>query len=165
MDQRSSDQLDKVIAMADSSHEGEAVVAVRKARQLLLKGGLSFGDLAKAAINHRSHSPTFPSPSYTAMSGQQMHLEAQVLKMRARMDELQASLRIKNTQLEFWRGRALGLETTLHHKRTEAESWKKLAQNTVDKLWELGQSLRSDEFAKSEPVPANTHPRVPSSGT
>lgn len=71
MDQHSTDQLDKVIAMADYSHESEAVVAIRKARQVLMKCGLSFGDLAQAALSHRAK-PSVP------MSGKQLHLEAQL---------------------------------------------------------------------------------------
>ena len=43
-------RLDKVLALADSDQDGEAVSAVRMARQLLLNDGLSFGDLARAAI-------------------------------------------------------------------------------------------------------------------
>jgi chromosome segregation ATPase len=141
MDRHLTDQLDKVIAMADSSHDGEAVVAVRKARQMLLKGGLRFSDLAQAAEAQRSSLFT----TRPAMPGITKHLEIQLTQLRQRLDNLQNNIQSQDTQLEFWRRRALNMEHALNAKQKEAERWKNLARDTVDKLWDLSETIRSEE--------------------
>lgn len=141
MDRHLTDQLDKVIAMADSSHDGEAVVAVRKARQMLLKGGLRFSDLAQAASLQRSP----PFTTRPAMPGVHKHLEIQLVQLRQRLDDLQNNIQLQDTQLEFWRRRALEMEHAFNTKKVEAERWKNLARDTVNKLWDLGETIRSEE--------------------
>jgi len=146
MDQRISDQLDKVLAMADSSHDGEAIVAVRKARQLLSRGGLSFSDLARAV------SMTRPRRAFSLFSGQQMHVESQLVQMRQRIDDLSTEMHTQSVQLEFWRRRATELEQNASQNHLEALRWRRLAQDTVDKLWDIGQSINIEEFNSDQPA-------------
>ena len=65
MNRQILNKLDKVLALADSDHDGEALVAVRKARQMLSNDGLSFGDLARvAALTPKPRAePYFPASS------------------------------------------------------------------------------------------------------
>lgn len=53
------DKLAKVLAMAESDHQGEALSALRAARIMLSRAGLSFRDLAQMA---RSGSPAAEPP-------------------------------------------------------------------------------------------------------
>src|SRR5579871_4658050 len=142
MDQRLSEQLNKVLALADSSHDGEALVAIRKARQILSKDGLSFGDLAiAAAMRVRRNMP------FSFFAHSQDHLEAQIVQLRSRIDALQQESATQAGQAEFWRQRAIELEQSLNVRRSEAQRWRRLAQETVDKLWDIGREVRRDEFA------------------
>jgi len=144
MNERVPEQLDKILAMADSSHEGEAVVAVRKARQMLSRDGLSFGDLARAASK-----PQFqPKQSgvFSFLSGQRDHLESQIHHLRQQVEDLRAQMQTQDLQLDFWRRRANDLEQSATTAQSEAERWKKLARDTAERLWDMGQSIREEEF-------------------
>src|SRR5476649_1145528 len=105
MDQRSYDQLEKVLAMADSAHAGEAVVAVRKARELLLRDGLRFGDLARAASTYKPH-----FNKLSIFSCQETNLETHVVQLRKKLGDLQAKIQAHDLQLGFWRRRVRELE-------------------------------------------------------
>src|ERR1700720_778527 len=85
MNQHIPEQLDKILALADSSHDGEAVVAVRKARQMLNRDGLSLGDPARAAAR-RAKSPGLLS----RLSRQPAHLETQTHHLRQQLEDLRA---------------------------------------------------------------------------
>lgn len=142
MNRQSTDQLEKVLALADSSHDGEAVVAVRKARQLLSRDGLNFGDLARAAGR-----PQFPIPFFSAAPRAQ--LEIQLVRMRQELQELQADREMLAAQTEFWRARADELKRNLSQVETQAKRWQDIARDTVEKLWALGQSIQNDDETKS----------------
>ena len=150
MDKRIPEQLDKILAMADSSHEGEAVVAVRKARQMLSRDGLCFSDLAKAVSTHT----TLKSPGVLSfLSGGREHMESQINHLRQQVEDLKSELQTQDFQLDFWRRRAFDLEQTSQHALSEAERWKKLASDTADRLWDIGRSIGYEEFMKSKPMP------------
>lgn len=147
MDHRTSEQLEKVLALADSSHEGEAMVAVRKARELLSRGGLSFGDLARAASSNRSR----PNP-FSFFSGPQTHLETQIVQLKQRLNDLQADMHTEKVQTEFWRQRAGELEQNLTLAWAEVQRWRQVARETVNKLWDLGQQIKIEEFSSDRPA-------------
>ncbi len=149
MDDHHTEQLDKILALADSNHEGEAVVAVRKAREMLLRDGLSFGDLARIASS-RSHSK---GGVFAFMSGQREYMETQLYHLRQQLDDMQAQMQTQDLQLDFWRRRAIDLEQKMQHVQSEAEKWRKLAGDTTNRLWDLGRSLGLDEFAEKESMP------------
>ncbi|MDP9126938.1 MAG: hypothetical protein M3N08_01580 [Pseudomonadota bacterium] len=142
MDPHVSEQLDKVLALADSSFDAEAVVAVRKARQMLSRDGLSFSDLARAASAR-------PRPKGFGIfsSPQQAQLETQILQLRQRLDDLHLDVQAQNIQLEFWSRRAGELEQNFRQARLEAERWRQLARDTVEKLWNLGREVGIDELS------------------
>jgi hypothetical protein len=146
MDQRLTAQLDKILALADSSHDGEALGAVRMARQMLSKDGLSFGDLARAASTYQARRT---SP-FSLFSGANLHLETQLVQLRQRLDDLQAEKQAQDIQMEFWRQRASELEQNFNVQVAEVERWRKLARETVEKLWDLGQYLQTDELAPDQ---------------
>ena len=155
MTERTHEQLDKILALADSVHDGEAVVAVRKARQVLSRNGLSFGDLARAA----SSTGNYKSPGMLSfLSGQRDHMEAQVYHLRQQLDDLRAQLQTQDLQLDFWRRRARDLEQNAQHAQGEVERWKKLASDTANRLWDIGQTIGGDEFTAKAPLVENPTP-------
>jgi len=153
MDPALSSQLEKVLALADSTHEAEAVVAVRKARQILSRDGLSFTDLARAAQRRPGLNRAFSS----IFSGAQAHLETQIFQLRQRLNDLQVDMQAQTVQVEFWRQRAVDLEQNFHSARSDAERWKQLARETVEKLWDLGQG-QEVEFTPEQPPVAEDIP-------
>jgi hypothetical protein len=150
MNERIPEQLDKILALADSNHENEAVVAVRKARQILTRDGLSFGDLARAASTHRPNY-TKPSGMFSFLSGQRDHLESQIYHLRQQLEDLQAQMQTQDLQLDFWRRRATDLEQYTTSAQVEAERWKKLARETAERLWDIGQSISGEGLETKAP--------------
>ena len=155
MNQRISEQLDKILALADSSHDGEAVVAVRKARQMLSRDGLSFADLARAA-SRQMRSPGLLS----RLSKHPDHLESQVYHLRQQLEDLRAQMQTQDLQLGFWRRRAMDLEQNSRRAeqhalraRGESEKWKKLASDTVDRLWDIGANIGDEGFGARKSMP------------
>ncbi|MDD3029446.1 MAG: hypothetical protein PHS57_04090 [Alphaproteobacteria bacterium] len=155
MDKSSTERLDKILALADSNHEGEAVVAVRKAREILLRDGLSFGDLARAVLNQTQ----IKSPETLAfLTGGREHMESKIRHLNQQVSALQSELQTQDFQLDFWRRRAFDLEHASQNAQTEAERWKKLASETADRLWELGRSLGQEAFMETDPTPESLPP-------
>lgn len=159
MNQSRVDQLDKVLALVDSSHEGEAVGAVRMARQMLERDGLSFGDLAKAASTNRGRFPF----SRTLFSGQLVHLEAQIAQLQQIVDDLRNDNQNQTTQIDFWRRRAFEMEQQLNLSQSEVQRWKQLARETAEKLWEIGELAHAAKPAADSVGDADAPPQTKAS--
>ncbi|MDX2028698.1 MAG: hypothetical protein SFW62_08685 [Alphaproteobacteria bacterium] len=153
MDRRTPDQLDKVLALADSTHEAEAIVAVRKARQMLSRDGLSFGDLARAASTHK---PKTSGRSFSLFSGSSMNLEVQIALLRQKLDDVQADMQAQGVELELWRRRAGELEQAFQSSQSQAERWRQLARDTVEKLWNLGLEMPGDGVSAEDEAEQKT---------
>ena len=133
MTKRPSTQLDKVLALADSDHEGEALGALRMLKRLLERDNITFSDMAQA-----TRKPGF-SITRSFFSGAQVELEAKIEQMH---EDLRAHVEQNEsltTQIEFWRRRAFELEQLLTMTQAEANRWKQTARETAERLWDLGQ--------------------------
>jgi len=140
MNPQLQNQLNKILALADSAHDGEAVVAVRKAQQVLSRNGLSFGDLARAASQkpRRLSLPFFASTS--------VDLEMEIVELRQQLQAMQNDLHMQAVEAKLWRHRASDLEQKLGTSQSESRRWQQLARDTVEKLWDLGQSVGEEEI-------------------
>ncbi len=134
------DQLDKVLALADSDHEGEALGALRMARRLLERTGLSFTDLAQAA--RRPGAAPLTRSSF--FSNAQAQLQAQIDQLQDDLDAHVVQNESLTAQIEFWRRRSFELEQMLGLNQAETERWKQMARDTAERLWNLGQMARAE---------------------
>ncbi len=141
MSSQQPSQLDKILALADSSHDGEAVVAVRKARQVLMQRGLSFGDLARAAAQKQRRG--LPMPFFMTPS---VELEIENNELRQQLCATRNDLQMRSAEAELWRQRAAELEQKLIASQAETRRWRQMARDTVEKMWDLGQTMHEDEF-------------------
>lgn len=146
MTQVPGNQLDKILALADSDHEGEALVALRMARQMLEREGLNFSDLAQAA-RRRSFSLR------TSFFASNTH------ELEEKIDQLQDDIAAHveqneslSAQIEFWRRRAFELEQLLNLNQAETARWRDMARETAERLWDLGQIARAEAFLSDQPV-------------
>ncbi|MFA6280204.1 MAG: hypothetical protein WC612_05385 [Bdellovibrionales bacterium] len=145
MNEKVVDQLDKVLALADSDHEGEALGALRMARRILSREGLSFSDLARIAQRSGfSLARGFFSPA-------DVQLEAKIDRMHDELDAHVEQNQSLTTQIEFWRKRAFELEQMLTLNQAETARWKEMARETAERLWDLGQIAHEDAFSSKEP--------------
>lgn len=147
MNQRIVEQLEKVLALTDSDQDGEALGALRMARRLLEREGISFGDLAQVARRGQS---VFTQPHFSSV---QVQLEARIDQL---MDEIDAHVEQNSSlsgQIEFWRKRAFELEQALVMNQAEANRWREMARETAERLWDLGQIAQSEAFVSAQAVP------------
>ncbi len=154
MNQEAATQLEKILALADSDQPGEALGALRKARQMLEREGLSFGELARSAQRARFglNLPFF--------SGQQVaQLESHVMKLELKLEQLQDEKSNQQAQIDFWRRRAMDLEQQLSISAADSQRWRQMARETIEKLWDINQKTTAEEFTSSAPAAESRSPR------
>ncbi len=133
-------RLSKVLALADSSHDGEAVAAVRMAKQLLVQNGMSFADLAQSAAN-----PYLGAyPAYNNGGGVQRINEAQLAELQLKVRQMQSAGKLQGNELAHARMNVARLEASLAQASQEVEKWRTLARDTANKLWDIGQQIEKD---------------------
>ena len=132
------EKLAKVLAMAESEHQGEALSALRAARIILARGGLTFRDLALAARNGhaepRPAKPATPPPEPPPPPSREPPPDQLVTALRRQMRDLELEISSLKRQLEKVGG-------DLDRQRDETDRWRTLARETADKLWDVGQAL------------------------
>lgn len=132
------DKFAKVLALADSNHHGEAQSALRAARIMLARAGLTFRDLADRARQPEWTAPVQPAPSPppapvspstapVATTGGDEVLRSQVRVMESRIRELEQTVERQQGELS--------------RQRQETSRWHALARETAEKLWDVGKVL------------------------
>ncbi|CAK0766891.1 putative Winged helix-turn-helix domain-containing protein [Azospirillaceae bacterium] len=185
------DKFAKVLAMAESDHHGEAVSALRAARIMLARSGLSFRDLAgvvqsgglkslsKSRAGGRSllhgdgssdslQTEIMLRQTIDALENDIVHFEAQIRDLYGRLERQKAD--VERQKQDFERQRSENdvqkMETErlrseadrywqeierqrldLEKQRQETDRWQNLARETVERLWDLGQSLNQNDAA------------------
>jgi DNA-binding transcriptional MerR regulator len=124
----------KVLALADSDHQGEAQSALRAARIMLARVGLTFRDLALIArrgyggLGPAAPEPP-PPPSVSVVSADDEQQRRHVAALEARIEELEFALTRQRAELA--------------RQRQDAKRWHKLAQDTAERLWDIGKVLET----------------------
>lgn len=132
------DKFAKVLALADSNHHGEAQSALRAARIMLARAGLTFRDLADRARQPETPAPVSPatsvrpaaaSPSTAPVTttGGEEALRTQVRVMETRIRELEQT--VERQQADLTR------------QKQETSRWHTLARQTAEQLWDVGKVL------------------------
>lgn len=140
-------RLDKILALVDSDMDGEALTALRKARQMLAREGLSFKDLAQAAVEAAPVSLKTPFGLIT--DAQQHELEVKLADAQRKAEVMQYNMSEQDQRLRLWQRKAMELERKLNATTSEARKWQVLARETAEKLWDLGASIERGEVQDS----------------
>ncbi len=153
------DKFAKVLALAESSHQGEAQSALRAARIMLARAGLTFRDLAALTHAHGNRSgAVFGGSSWAAqqtapiqptaltellaeaildastLRQQVLKLEAQIGGLKERVEEL---VEIVGSQ-----------RSELARQRMETKRWHQLARETAEQLWDVGKALENHRTSR-----------------
>ena len=125
----------KVLAMAESDHHGEAQSALRAARIMLARAGLTFRDLA--AMARESDGWPVPAAEQAAFvptnvpgAGEETW-RRKVRDLESRIRELERTVETQDAELIRQRG--------------ETKRWHLLARETAEKLWDVGQALETKQ--------------------
>ncbi len=126
------DKLAKVLAMAESEHQGEALSALRAARIMLSRAGMNFRDLADGARPRpASGAPSSDTPPPPAKAPP---ADEVALALRRQVADLEREVAALKRQLDKTAGE-------LDKQKDEADRWRSLARETAEKLWDLGKAL------------------------
>lgn len=119
-----SERLAKILALADSPVDGEALAALRLAQNLLAVNGLTFADLLAAGMPFHA------------------------TELQRENTQLKQNLAVAHADAERWKSLALAMGGDSARHIAAAEKWRALARTAADHLWELGRQLQgSDEMA------------------
>jgi flagellar biosynthesis chaperone FliJ len=122
-------KLGKVLALADSAHEGEALTAVRTAQAMLRGSGVELSEI----LIHALAKGTKASALRGAGNAQ---LEA--LYLRHQLKERDRELAKTRQELETARA-------AFAHSEKERTRWEKVAKETMDKYWALAAKIAADK--------------------
>ncbi len=124
------DKLEKVLALADSSSEGEALAALRLARGMLADAGLEFRDLLKGGGRH------FPDRRIP-------YLEALIRDLKERLAASEAEVEaLRRAKLETTQDFARQVAALGHEKSELSETLKHRVQDLKRRLAEAGRVAR-----------------------
>ena len=127
------DKLAKVLAMAESEHQGEALSALRAARIMLSRAGMSFRDLAQGARPAPAPEPP-PTVVTPAPPDRPPPPDQLVQGLRRQVKDLELEIAGLKRQLEKTSGE-------MERQKDEADRWRTLARETAEKLWDVGKAL------------------------
>lgn len=130
------DKLAKVLAMAESEHQGEALAALRAARIMLSRAGMSFKDLAQIARPPAAKEAVRPEepPSPPVPPVRTPSPDLVVQGLRRQVSDLEKEIAGLQRQLEKATGE-------LDKHKEESDRWRILARDTAERLWDLGKAL------------------------
>lgn len=170
-----ADKFAKVLAMVDSDHHGEALSALRMARNMLAREGMSWRDLAGTVRVSAwpAHGPLVPEspPDTPEDDDEDMLDEAAWRQHTAPIHETAASAEASadyDQRLGEEAARRVELEQLIYQQkqdirslyrqlerqqratakqRDETERWRKLARDTAEQLWDMGRALEQQAIA------------------
>lgn len=105
MDYVALEKLNKVLALADSSHEGEAMAALRATRTLLKYRGISLSGLLQEAMQMRGAAIQRPSLESSGMDVV-VSLQREIIQLQQKVSHLQMELREQQSEARHWRQKA-----------------------------------------------------------
>lgn len=133
----SLEKLGKVLALAGSAHEGEALAALRAARSLLRRNGVDLPQVLNAALSEEAMRGSMFRGGKDAM-----HLE--LLHLRAR-------LKSRDREVESLKRAAEAAKKALAGSERERERWQRLAKETMEKLWSIARGMGQEESGCTVP--------------
>jgi len=131
------EKLLKVLALAASKHDGEALSAIRAAQIILARQGMTLQDLARTAPDRTSvERPPAPAPEPDPYRSTVADPDRVITILRRKADELRQSVDDLTRRLQQQ-------TTESDRHRHEADHWRALARETADRLWDLGKALEA----------------------
>lgn len=139
------EKLAKVLAMLDSSTDGEAMAAMRAARQMLKREGLTFQDIAYATRSRESGSgrsglsSNFANNFFAATNPE--ILQGQVRNLKAELGELQQRFNEQLTHTHRWQVRVDELQRVLERQEATTQRLRQKMRPVLQELRDLKRLL------------------------
>lgn len=144
------EKLMKVLALTESDQDGEALAALRQARQMLFTHGLSLTDLAAALAAPAA--PRHKRAEIDVTRGLIKAYETRLQSLEKQNRALQKDLILAERAIARWRDLAEVTNRDSAKHQAAADRWRALARNTADHLWELGRQLQAMDHVPGDGV-------------
>jgi len=142
-------RLTKVLALAESDQDGEALAALRAAQHMLAAQGMTLEDLVLAAATPLRGRARH---DIDASRGLMKALQSRLAAAEDEINGLRKDLGYATRLAERWKALAdTTLRDTARHQAA-ADKWRALARRTADHLWDLGQQLQAVDDTPTIPV-------------
>ena len=119
-------RLEKVLALADSDQDGEALAALRAARSMLQQSGMELSQVLSAAL----------SDEMSRRGGKKGFNNLELLRMRQLVE-------VREMEAGAWKKEAAAAKEALAKSEKERERWHRLANETMEKLWQIAQTIQA----------------------
>lgn len=137
----SLEKLSKVLALADSGHDGEAMAALRAARSMLRTDGVNLSEVLKTALQERRNEHV------QVRGGVVNSLQREVVQLQIKLAAVQRDLREQQQEAQHWRKQAEENARKLKAESAEKIHYKVQSKTVAEKLMELAKALENDEKA------------------
>ena len=123
MDPQTFIRINKVLALTDSAHDGEALAALRVTRNILSDKGMCLSSMLSDVVRasqQATKNVEFVRPSEDIMSA----LQRNILELQKKISALQARAVEQQTEVHYWRNRAVKAEKALGAAQIDANKVK-----------------------------------------
>lgn len=137
------DKLSKVLALADSGHDGEAMAALRTARNLLDGDGVSLSEVLRTALDERS-------PEFVKVRGGVVAtLQKDVLALQTQVRDLQRQLRERQQDVHYWKKLAEENAAIFKKAASDKARFEGLTKNAMLRLADILREMEEETETKT----------------
>lgn len=129
------DKLSKVLALADSGHDGEAMAALRAARTMLHGDGLNLSHVLQTAITERRNEVV------QVRGGVVTSLQREVVQLQFQLAKVQRDLREQQTETQHWKKMAEDGNRKLKNLSVDAELRQRRLAEAARNLTQIAKGL------------------------
>jgi hypothetical protein len=135
MDNSALEKLSKVLALADSGHDGEAMAALRAARTLLHGDGVNLSHVLQTAIAQRKDQVV------QVRGGVVTSLQKEVIQLQLQLAAAQRDMREHQRETQHWKTVAEENARKLKKQGVDATLRQRRMQETAQILADISKSL------------------------
>ncbi len=135
MTSSSLEKLSKVLALADSGHDGEAMAALRAARTMLTHDGVNLSHVLQSAISERRHDVV------QVRGGVVTSLQKEVIQLQAQVAKTQRDLREQIAESQHWRRQAEEHARKLKKMTVDVDLRQRHLKDAAQSLADVARSL------------------------
>ena len=131
------EKLNKVLALADSGHDGEAMAALRAARTMLTSDGVSLSHVLQTAIAERKHDVV------QVRGGVVTSLQKEVIHLQAQLAKTQRDLREQIAESQHWKRQAEDNARKLKKLAVDVDLRQRRINDAARNLADIAKSIES----------------------
>ncbi len=131
------EKLSKVLALADSGHDGEAMAALRAARTMLNSDGVSLSNVLQSAIAERRHEVV------QVRGGVVTSLQKEVIQLQMQLAKTQRDLREQMAETQHWKKQAEDNARKLKNLTVDVDLRQRQLNEAARHLAEIAKSIES----------------------